>query len=189
MVKKSLILLVVLVCGMVVSLGVNVFVLIELRELRLSYRELFQSYDELWQSYEKLRGILVGQPPISKSEAIDIALEYDGWNETTLKDMEVTAGLNYVMVQNTSYSHGYGIMILHEVHGYVSDYSPKETCFSRNHYAYDCITHRYAWIVVVSEKGFGHSIPPPGYYYVDAATSEVTSYDDIMLGRAWSSQP
>jgi len=177
-----------LVCGLVVSLGVNVFVLIELRELRLSYRELSQSYDELWQSYEKLREMLVGQPPISKSQAIDIALEYGGWNETMIKDMKVTAGLNYVMFQNTSYSRGYGIMILHDVTGYVSDYSPKETCFSRNHYFYECIAHRYVWIVVVQKKGF-HTIPPPGYYYVDAATSEVLSHDDTLLGRPWSTQP
>jgi len=188
-----------LTCGLIISLAVNVGVAWELMELyreREIYRDLSRNYDKLQasclsllESYRELKAKLneslsPSNPPISKSEAIDIALEYGGWNETTLKDMRVSAGLNYVMFHNSSYW-GYGFTPLHDVTGYVSDYSPYETCSGRDHYAYDCITHRYVWTVVVQEAGYVLSIPPPGQYFVDAATGEVTSYDDMMLGKGW----
>ena len=178
-----------LICGLIISLALNVNMAWQLMKSQELYRDLSRDYDELRQSYDQLNETYSpSKPPVSKSEAIGIALEYGGWNETTLEGMKVSAGLNYVMFHDSSYW-GFGFMPLHDVTGYVSDYSPKEHISSRNHYAYDCITHRYVWIVVVREAGDVLSIPPPGQYYVDAATGEVTSYDDMMLGRGWSSQP
>lgn len=122
----------------------------------------------------------VTEPPISKSQAIDIALEYGGWNETTLESMEVEATLDYIMFQNTSIvwkgSEGIltgGIHVLHQVSGQVLSYKTMRIG--------DAI-FRYVWTVIVSEQGPTKSIPPPGYYYVDAVTGEVTSYDDLILG-------
>ena len=154
MVKKSLILLVVLVCGMVVSLGVNIFVLNEIQGLRQSYERLYEIYLSL-----------AIQPPISKPHAVDIALKYGGWNETTLKTLEVTATLYHLKFYNeTTDGTTYGFEVLHQVTEPVWDYSPVRTSPDE--------VYRYVWMVRVTEE-----IPPPieRPYLVDAATGEVIS--------------
>ena len=161
-----------LICGMVVSLIVNIIVLMENQELRRSYDESYQTY---------LSSFLINlsfSPPILKCKAIHIALEYGRWNEATLKGMEVTASLcymkfdpGYIEYRGGEYvCHG-GVEVLYEVTEPVSDYSP--VCVEM---WYGNVTYQYVWIVIVSQAGKDKSIPPPGLYYVDSATSEVIPY-------------
>ena len=173
-----------LICGLIISLAVNVNMAWELMELyreREIYRDLSRNYDELQasclsllQSYRELKGILnesLPKPPISKSEATDIALEYGGWNETFLEGMEVSATLKYYCFDIS----GWWMTPLHQVAGHIPDFHPRTVGNA---------TFRYLWVVVVSKKE-GYSIPPPGLYYVDPITGDVTSYNDIMGGSSW----
>ena len=164
--KSSKILIWVLACGLAVSLLGNLISVQMFMESQRSYGKLVEDYDELHQSYDELKGTCLPNPPISKDQAIDIALEYGEWNETSLADMEVTANLDYYMyLKRGSES---GVSFLHEVVAHVSDYGPKEmgTDGWRT-------TFRYVWVVVVSQKGMVKSIPPPGLYHVDASTGDV----------------
>ena len=146
--------------------------------MRERYRDVSRNYDELQssclsllQSYRELRRELnesLPKPPISKSEATDIALEYGGWNETSLEGMEVSVTLKYYCLDSW-------MTPLHQVAGHIADFNPRTV---------ENATFRYLWLVVVSEEG-RYFIPPPGRYYVDPVTGDVTSYDDIRGGTSW----
>jgi len=166
-VRRLEVLTVGLICGVVISLIVNVVILMENQRLRRSYDELYRSYDELYQTYLSTITPTKISPPISKLEAIYIALEYGGWNETTLKGMEVTATLYYMKFYNSTEKREYGYEVLYQVTEPVSDYSPVRI---------GDVTYRYIWMVVVEQVGRAISIPPPGLYNVDAATGEVITY-------------
>ena len=171
-----------LICGLIISLAVNVSVAWELMKSQELYRDLSRAYDEPRQSYDQLKGIRIdveiavndsyspSWPPILlESDAIDIALEYGGWNETSLEGMVVSATLEYYCIDG-------GMTVLHGVTGHIVDFHPRTVGNT---------TFRHLWRVVVREKGFAYSIPPPGLYYADPMTGDVTSYNDIMLGRSW----
>jgi len=170
------------ICSVIVLLIINVVVLIENQELRRSYYELQQTY---------LSTITPAKisPPISKSEAIHMALEYGRWNETTLKGMVATANLCYMKFDpgyieyrgSERICHG-GVEVLWQVTEPVSDYSPVSV-----EMWYGNVTYRYVWTVVVrSFYEIVHhifSIPPPGLYYVDAATGEIIP--NSLYSRVW----
>jgi len=171
-----------LICSVIVLLIINVVVLMENQELR-------RSYDELQQTYFSTITPTTISPPISKPEAIYIALEYGRWNETTLEGMETTANL-YYMKFDPGYieyrgaeriCHG-GVEVVCQVTEPVSDYSPV-----RVEMWYGNVTYRYIWTVVVrSLYEIVHhiiSIPPPGLYYVDAATGEIIP--NLLYSRVW----
>jgi hypothetical protein len=181
-VRRLEVLTVGLICCVVISLIVNVVVLMDNQRLRRSYDELYRSYDELDQTYLSTVTPTKISPPISKLEAIYIALEYGGWNETMLKGMEITATL-YYMKFDPGYieyrgaeriCHG-GVEALYQVTEPVSDYSPV-----RVEMWYGNVTYRYMWEVVVEQVGPFKSIPPPGLYCVDAATGEVVTYPFLL---------
>lgn len=171
-VRRLEVLTVGLVCGVVVSSIVNVVVLME-------NQKLHRLYDEVYQTYLSTIAPTTISPPISKPEAIHIALEYGGWNETTLKDMLATATLYYVKFdpRYVEYRgaerilHG-GVEKLYRVTEPVSDYSPV-----RVEMWYGNVTYRYVWVVgIMPLYEIVHhvlSVPPSGLYYVDAATGEV----------------
>lgn len=155
-----------LTCGLIVSLLGNFFLTQMFMESQNLNRDLSSAYDELQQSYQELEETYSPKPPVSKDQAIDIALEYGEWNETSLADMEVTANLDYYMyLKRGSES---TISFLHNVVAHVPDYAPKE--MGTNGWR---TTFRYVWVVVVSQREGGKSIPPPGLYHVDASTSDV----------------
>lgn len=104
-------------------------------------------------------------PPISKSQAISTALKYGGWNETNLKDMEVTTALYYVKFYSTAEMRCFEV--LHKIAGPVLSYSP--VCVGN-------ATYRYVWIIVIQQLGPIKSIPPAGYYMVDAVIGEITPF-------------
>jgi hypothetical protein len=188
---------VVLIFGLIVSLIVNAVVLWDNRELRLSKEEVGESYTDLENSFDELKASLDGlnstycelnstyrelgikysdleksylglfddplSPPVSKLQAIDIALEHGGWNSSNLRGKVVTAGLWYMRFWAEDVS-VVVVEVPHEVEEPVSDYSPVVE---------GDVTYRYVWHVVVEKAGPIKGIPPPGLYYVDAATGEI----------------
>ena len=88
--------------------------------------------------------------------------------------MEVTANLEYYMYLKSGSESGFSF--LHEVVAHASDYGPKEMGTDGLR-----MTFRYIWVVVVSEKAMGESIPPPGYYHIDASTGDVVLDWDGLL--------
>jgi hypothetical protein len=127
-------------------------------------------------------------PPISMYHAIDIALASDGWNQSSLQNMTVHASL----YKNLFYTNGSalleyadnanitltvlpnrdlpnlsdmrGVEDLGEVTAPVDNYQPQ---------IYNQVTIRYIWSIVITQNRDGIQIPPPGLYYVDAATGEL----------------
>lgn len=169
---------VVLFCLLFVSLVFNfvAFVrIIQLEEYRLEYGFLSEAYQRLQESYDELKETYLPRPPISKSEAVDLALKYGGWNETALKGMEVTASLDYVMFRRGPTFTEFAF--LHEVDAHVSDYSSKETCHDG-----DCTTFRYVWTVAVLkvEETPVKTITTHGLYHVDASTGEAILSEDLL---------
>lgn len=150
--KKWKALVTVLAIGLAVSLTVNVLNLIEMRH----------SYDELYQKYIFLFLFPISNsPPIPMSKAINIALNYGKWNETLLKGMDVNATLYYVKIHYEP--NEYNFEILYPVMEPMSDYSQLRI---------GDVIYRYVWVVSVQFAG-QFTIPPPGYYIVDAATGEL----------------
>ena len=165
--EKSRILVWSLASGLVVSLLGNLILFQMFIESQTLNHDLSLAYDGLRQSYVELEETYSPKPPISKDQAIDIALEYGQWNETSLEGMEVTASLEYCMFRRSATE--LQIRRLFEVIADVSDYGPDETCTDG-----DCTTFRYCWILLIQQKEKENgSIPPPGYYWVDASTGEI----------------
>jgi hypothetical protein len=138
-------------------------------ELNSTYWELGINYSDLEFKYSDLEERFLGlfddpfSPPVSKLQAIDIALEHGGWNSSNLREKVVTAGLWYMRF----WAEDVSVVVVelpHEVEEPVSDYSP---VVEGN------VTYRYVWHVVVEKAGPIKGIPPPGLYYVDAGTGEI----------------
>jgi hypothetical protein len=122
-------------------------------------------------------------PPVSMYRAIDIALKSDGWNQSSLENMTLYVSLYYeVFYTNVTSLYqlanlenltllGHpnpdlnmaGSELLHEVTAPVNDYQPQ---------LFNGASLRYIWTIAVQSNS-GMSIPPPCYYQVDAATSEL----------------
>lgn len=126
-------------------------------------------------------------PPISKYQAIDIALASDGWNQSSLENMTVhatlekmvfytngSALLDYADKENVTLT-GYpsasdpsigtmtGFESLGEVTAPIDNYQPQ---------FYDQVTVRYIWSITVTQNG-GSTIPPAGLSFVDASSGEI----------------
>jgi len=180
--EKKRTLTVVIIFSLVVSFIVNAVVLIEHQglqrsndelhnsylDLRSSYEKLNRTYQELNQNYVELKGAYLEllddpfSPPISKLQAIEIALKHGGWNITNLKGMLVTATLEYRLFILTTKEWGTGH--IYDVKEPVSDFTPVVD---------GSTTYRYIWHVIIRKIGPGRSIPPPGFYFIDAATGEI----------------
>jgi hypothetical protein len=104
-------------------------------------------------------------PPISMYRALRIALESDGWTASSLSDMTVSASLEYWEFWSNSSSSG--SVLLHYVTQPPNDYSPVQV---------NGTTYRYIWDIVVEPSVGARSIPPPGLYWVDAATAEIVPH-------------
>ena len=117
-------------------------------------------------------------PPISMYRALKIALESDGWNTTSLENMTVRVSLDYFkftndstitknLYDNTTLGPSSGSEFLYSVTQPVKDYS----AVTVNNATYST-TYRYIWDIVVKQNT-GVTLPPPGLYWVDAATAEI----------------
>jgi hypothetical protein len=117
------------------------------------------------------------KPPITKLEAVAIALSSDSWNSSSLRGLEVSASLAYVRFFYAN-SGERGCEVLRDVNEPVDDYSPRMEYNVTNPWGFNPLDkgtmwYRYVWIVVVDQPGPMHSIPPPAYYYVDASSGEI----------------
>lgn len=144
-------------------------------ELKASFDELKTSFDELNQTnwemeirYSDLEASFLDlfndpfSPPVSKLQAILIALEHGGWNSSNLRGQVVIVSMEYIRFWATKM--GTGFEVLYEVKNPISDYSP---------FVEDDITYRYIWCVIITQAGPWRTIPPPRSYFVDAATGEI----------------
>ena len=163
-----------LACGLVVSVLGNLILAQRFMESQMLSHDLSLAYDDLLQSYEELEETYTPKPPISKDQAIDIALEYGQWNETSPEGMEVTASLEYYMSSKTAKE--FQFHRLHEVIAHMSDYGPDGTCRGGNIIIIpsgrDCITFRYCWVIVILPEDMPSPVGKPSYW-VDASTGEV----------------
>jgi len=121
-------------------------------------------------------------PPVSKLEAVGIALSKSGWNSTSLKDKEVSATLIYASFFYSDV--GSSFRTVYEVNTNLGDYSPKvEYNVTDPHMTPQrkgTMWYRYVWRVVISNQGFWKSIPPSGQYCVDASTGELFAFDHLF---------
>jgi cell division protein FtsB len=110
-------------------------------------------------------------PPVSIYRALRIALESDGWTASSLSNMTVSASLEYREFWSNDSSGGSGSVFLHDVTQPARDYSPVQV---------NGTTYRYVWDIVVEESVGVRSIPPPGLYWVDAATGEIVPHGPLL---------
>lgn len=123
-------------------------------------------------------------PPISLYRALNLALASDGWNQSSLTNMTIyttlsyevfytnVTALNQIAAQENLTLIGHptdfnqtvnGYESIHEVTAPVPNYQPQ---------FYNGVSLRYIWSIAI-EKDSGMTIPPWGYYMVDAATGEL----------------
>jgi hypothetical protein len=117
-------------------------------------------------------------PPVSMYKALKIALESDGWITSSLENMTVCVSLNYRQFWSNSTitaPEGFttmfpfsGSCLLYSVTQPVDDYSAVTVGNSTSN-----TTYRYIWDVLVTDKSGAVGIPPPGLYWIDAATAEI----------------
>jgi hypothetical protein len=150
---------------LIASLVFSGIVLFRYTELDKAYSQLNRTYNELNKSFDELnRTYLSHMPAISKRLATQIALDHGGWDETKLQGMEVSADLYYVrFLRDSEWPYGWGYQVLEPVNKTLTNYDAVTIGNS---------TYRYVWIVIVREAEV-RSIPPPGYYFIDAATGEI----------------
>jgi hypothetical protein len=103
-------------------------------------------------------------PPVSMYQALLTALKSGGWNATSLKNMIISVELDYFAFwKNVSMAGG---ELVYPVTCPPVDWSPKQI---------NDTTYRYVWTIIGDYSGPAIGIPPPIYYYVDAATAELLS--------------
>jgi hypothetical protein len=118
--------------------------------------------------------------------ALKVALDSDNWNTTSLENMTVRVSLDYFKFTNTSsiikspYDNttlgpSWGSEFLYPVTQPVKDYSAVTVSNATN-----TTTYRYIWSVTV-DPASGFDIPPPGFYWVDAATAEIIPFQGHLF--------
>jgi len=101
-------------------------------------------------------------PPVSMYRALQIGLEVDGWNKTSLQGMLVSAYLLYwQQITNTSAPNFYRLI------GPIT--SPPA---NYNDVYGEGIVYRYVWEITV-ENSTSITIPPIGFTMVDASTGQI----------------
>ena len=101
-------------------------------------------------------------PPISMYKALRLALESDGWKNTSLQNMTVTVSLDFVQFYN--FSNGFGNGPITEVTQPQQSYADVQV----NSTTVD----RYIWDISIEKNGV-QSMPPWSLYYVDAQTGDI----------------
>jgi len=153
--KKAVVL--VTICVMII-----IVVFFEFFVFRTSTEDYFATY---YNEFNKTPTTLYNysfSPPVSMYRALLIALKSGGWSARSLKNMTIEVELNYdAFATNSSNS---SLRSIHPVTQSVADWSPQQI---------NGTTYRYIWTIIVEGPGSFRSIPPAGYYYVDAATAEL----------------
>ncbi|MDG6222895.1 MAG: hypothetical protein IAX21_04235 [Candidatus Bathyarchaeota archaeon] len=168
---------VVLVVALVVSFFVNVVLYFQ----NYSANQLKDDFDAY---YNEFGNVIVESisynfsPPVSMYKALKIALEHGGWNTTSLENMTVGVYLDYRQFWSnstvttpegfTTHIPGSGSHLVCSITQPVDDYSVVTVGNSTSN-----MTYRYIWSIVVTHKSGVVSLPPPGLYWIDAATAEI----------------
>ncbi|MGB8779607.1 MAG: hypothetical protein WCD81_03040 [Candidatus Bathyarchaeia archaeon] len=152
--------------SVLITLGIICVVLVAgLTVSKLIYGTNFSSYYDEFGNVSVVSRSYNFSPPVSMYNAIKIALESDRWNASSLSNMTVCASLEYWEFWGNSSSSG--SELLHYVTQPANDYSPVQV---------NNTTYRYIWDIVVEPSVGARSIPPPGLYWVDAATGEIVPH-------------
>jgi DNA-binding HxlR family transcriptional regulator len=107
-------------------------------------------------------------PPISMYRAVQIALETNGWNKTSLNGMTVSTGLaNWMMVTDPSVYNGTGTPSTEFSLSPLTNPPPNYSDVSS-----DGVMYRYVWEITV-ENASHITIPPIGFALVDASTGQI----------------
>ncbi len=108
-------------------------------------------------------------PPISMYRALQIGLEEEGWNKTSLEGMQVSAYLyHWMTITNITTLQENSPTELNLTSDPATspsiDYSP---IYGNG------VIYRYVWEIIVTHMNGVLQIPPPGFSMVDAATGQI----------------
>ena len=95
-------------------------------------------------------------PPISMYRALQLGLEAEGWNKTSLDGMTVGGYLNLQTSTNGTFS-------IAPLTNIPSDYSD---IYGNG------ISYKYVWQIIVTNSSV-IELPPPGYSLIDASTGQI----------------
>ena len=169
--------LLVLIIGVAFLASTNYIQLTSMTKISDENQILQDSNDLLWDFYSASLVSSAYPPPISKSEAIQKALQYGNWNAETIQGMVVDANVVYfrfetkslqVSLLNEEILVEIPIARMFEVTQQVSDYKPV--------YDEDSI-FRYVWEISVRkvqdhlDNNFSSS--PSGIYHVDSFNGDI----------------
>jgi hypothetical protein len=172
------VLVIVLIAALAVSLFLNAALYYQNYSVNQQQKDFTVYYNEF--GNVSLQSISYNfSPPVSIYRALKIALDSDDWNTTSLENMTVRVSLDYFKFtndstiiknpyDNTTSGPSSGSEFLYSVTQPVKDYSAVTT---KN--ATYSTTYRYIWSIVVKQNSGFITIPPPGLYWVDAATAEI----------------
>jgi archaellum component FlaG (FlaF/FlaG flagellin family) len=163
----------ILIIGLAAALVVSVFLNVALYYQNQSVNQQKADFTAYYSKFGNvpLQSISYNfSPPVSMYRALTIALENDGWDTTSLENMTVNVSLDYrkFYSYNTTLGSHNGSELLYSVTQPVNDYSPVTVNNTTN-----STTYRYIWAIVVTENLGVIQIPPPGLYWIDAATAEI----------------
>ncbi len=120
--------------------------------------------------------VLGFSPPVPLYRALKLALEEGGWNQGSLRNMTVKVSLDYYeFTDNVTFAEGNHTLLsngsyrIGEVTQPVDSYAPVIIQSATN----GTIAYRYIWDIGIVHSNGLLSIPPPGLYWVDAATAEM----------------
>ncbi|MBN2260685.1 MAG: hypothetical protein JW702_09070 [Clostridiales bacterium] len=165
---------------LVVALVVSVFVNVALYFQNCSDNRLKDDFDAYYNEFANVTVESISynfSPPVSMYRALKIALEHGVWNTTSLENMTVGVYLDYRQfwsnstVNSSSFTTmfpGSGSHLVSSITQPVDDYSAVTVGNSTSN-----MTYRYIWSIVVKPKSGGVCLPPPGLYWIDAATAEI----------------
>jgi hypothetical protein len=111
-------------------------------------------------------------PPVSMYQALLIALQSGGWTASSLTNMTIHVELDYC-------AFGVNCSLFEQIYPVTSppaNWFPQQVNNAKLPNGVDGsynVTYRYVWTIIVEYSTPTFSIPPAGYYYVDAATAEL----------------
>jgi hypothetical protein len=152
-----------------------------------SLSSLNDNYNQLSQQYQISLSNLLNimqqsqlnttmHPPISELQALQIAFNYGGWRATSLQGYQVTSiELYNLTIWHYGGSWGIDTQPVTEPPTHWSSATIVNATYPSIY-----TTYSYAWQIEIQRSTGILSIPPPGYYYVDAANGDVFDLGNMM---------
>jgi hypothetical protein len=138
-----------------------------------SYYSFIQAWEWSQLAFHNLSGVYLLiqlptspiSPPISADQALFLALQYGGWNLTSLQNATIS-----IMFGSTSTEPNQTSFVVNETYGNISDYAPVQN---------GSVTNRYVWVIqidysrVVTFENVSDTMYRESSYLVDSAIGEV----------------